>query len=834
MKSNEIFSQPGNKQLRLFLLGCIIEGLVSIFTTLLIPSDPLKAVLFGLSVNRLILLFLSLLIIGILTFLFFKPQQLQSWLERTISTEYHFRIFSAAGIYAFLFIWITFWTPTNLFGGQEYFIIRLKPFLFWIEFSVLQLYIIFRIYNRPILKNFSIDNFLNKFPIWLYLFILGFWVFISTTKIGLVLNTPFWNVPGVPLTAGQLYFLITLLITALLFYPISLNNKKSENNKQLIYAFVTALYIITVFVWGFTSLTDHFFSLEPAAPSFQPFPNSDARVHDIGAISIIKGNGIYFHGYTDKPMYMAILAFLHLFSGNNYKILTWLQILILALIPVILFLLGKKFHSSLFGLFIALIVIFVQKNAISLSITIASVNPKLLVTEEVTLLGIITLSYLLFQWIKTRQEKYAILLGTLTGCLSLIRVNPVFILPGIILTGIYLFYQTPRVLIKQSGLLILAFIIVFSPWVFTGLNERGESWYVLKLQDVIHYRYKIITDITLPGNNQINIPAVAPITNTDVPSQLVPPSSAIIPAPGSSIQAQVFSPRLGNKTNSLAYIIPNHFLHNFSTSLLAIPDSPVIENLEILGQRVYWNDRNNWDGNFPISQYFFILINLGMICLGIAYSWRQHQLAGLTPLIIFIFYDLSLGFALNSGSRYIVPINWILFFYYGIGILIIFKNILRFVSILPVGDVEIKKSPEITPVRFNNQTLIGYFILSIFIGAILPFANWGIPAIFKTSFEKSIPITRPNGGPIGTKQINGYILYPYYNSDKRTISFDFQSNTSVQSFTISRANLVDKNTVFFHDQPAIIIVDGAQEILSLNSNSLSKNGVPDLIWQKSK
>jgi hypothetical protein len=63
----------------------------------------------------------------------------------------------------------------------------------------------------------------------------------------------------------------------------------------------------------------HFNALRPAPPAFQYFPYSDARIHDMGAISILEGYGIFFGQYTDKPLYMTALSMLHRVTGYDYN-----------------------------------------------------------------------------------------------------------------------------------------------------------------------------------------------------------------------------------------------------------------------------------------------------------------------------------------------------------------------------------------------------------------------------------------------------------------------------------------------------------------------------------
>ena len=55
--------------------------------------------------------------------------------------------------------------------------------------------------------------------------------------------------------------------------------------------------------------------------------------------------------------------------------------------------------------------------------------------------------------------------------------------------------------------------------------------------------------------------------------------------------------------------------------------------------------------------------------LGIASAWHSSRLAGLVPLTFLIAYDLSNALARTSGSRYLVPTDWVLLFYFALGII---------------------------------------------------------------------------------------------------------------------------------------------------------------------
>jgi len=818
-----------------FMAISILEGLASIYAILSIPGDPKNAFLLGFSLSRLAILFVLLLILGILSYLSFRLTKVHSTVTNLIKSDVFLSVVTAIGIIAAILLWITIWLPSKHFGDNEDIYLRLKPLLIYFELIGVQFFIFIKILTnsfsivsthfRPVFKALVISC----------LVLLGTWVFISISRIGLVMDTAYWNVPGIPLATFQ-YLGVTLAIIVVMFFFYRSKRSISRPAQMLLGIIIPlAIFLVTVQVWGSTPMLKHYFSLEPTPPNFQPYPYSDARVHDLGAISILKGDGIYFHGYTDKPLYAVFLAVLHLFSGNNYATLAWAQIIVLALIPVLLYLLGKRFHSQLFGLVLAALMILQQRNAIILSYKIASVNPKLLVTEEIMLLGIVLVVVLLFQWIRKRDQKIILILGAVIGALSLIRINPIFILPAVLLIVLLQLRKTPRILIKQIVLLMMGFLIVFSPWLITGVNPEGQSWFFLKIMDVINVRYT--PQIETTSMNEL------PVTTNSNITYISQPGGAALAAPRNfanenltldeAMTSENSKSSAGNGVSQLAFIMVNHFLHNFSTSLLALPDNVYIDTTADLSTREYWQDGNHWNGSFPPVQYALIIGNLLLIAVGLGESWRRFRWAGLAPLIVFLAYDLSLGFAMNSGSRYIVPINWMVFFYYALGLIFIIRVILNFLNIRLTSKriefAEIEELDEFKPTRPLWPTFI---VIALF-AAIIPIANLVVPLLIKPAQERNIAaenISIPE--QTGNQLVYGQILYPYYEYDGTAITFDFLSNKEVKTYILNRIYLTDKKVVLESDISAVLSFSTIQDKQELESIYLVEDNRPDLIWQK--
>lgn len=822
----EMIKQKKGELHLLFTIIAFIEGCFSIWKTLTIPSDSKNSFLLGLSASRLAILAFSVILLVGLLLLLIRIQSFKRWMAGHFNSETSNLFITGLGFVFIALLWFTLGIPSKDFFPFEAFFVRLQPTLLWIELVVIEFCLLVKLTKHSFSPISGELPAARKPLLVFFLILLALWVVLTTTKFGLINGTAFWNVPGIPVSALQFVCITLFILLVLLVLAGKSRSTSGSFYKALNYLLPVIIYAAAVVLWGTTPMLKHFFSLEPSLLNQQPFPYSDARVHDLGAISIVKGDGIYFHGYTDKPLYMVFLAFLHLIAGNNYTLLTWLQICVLAFTPVILFQFGKKFHSTLFGTVLAALVILQQRNAIVLSYKVASANPKLLITEELTLLGLALISYLLFVWMRKKETKTILLIGGILGALSLVRMNPIFILPIVALIVILVLRRQPGQLIKQLALLCAGFLLVFSPWLASGVNPEGKPWFLIKIQDVIQNRYG--SDIIQSNHREPADPVYA-----DDPAS---PTAAIVkfsaapevktPAKESS---QAISTAAGD--SNLPSIMAAHFVHNFSTSLLALPDTLSLNSLADLSQREYWQDDNKWDGKFSALQFILIVINLAILSIGLSESWKKYRWAGLVPVFIFFAYDFSLSVALNSGSRYIVPINWILFFYYLLGILFLCKVILYSLNANGSLNLETSNTMASEDVPHSRQSLAGTFALLAIIAALIPAANLLAPRLIKPeSLDQSVIASVKQVEPMGNQVVSGDILYPYLATGSNQFNFDFLSDEQVQNYQIDLGS--GTKTDLESDTPAILSISGQGETKELEAIYLVRNDRAEPFWKK--
>ena len=752
-----------DRPLAFFLLLSALEFFVAGFGILFIDPDPKNAFLFGFSLPRLILfLFAIFFIFG---FVWLSRLSWQGRFPPLLASILQGQGISWCNIWFLLFLigLLILMIPASTFGFFGDYFERVRPLLAVISLIPFQLSLrwVYKKITWP--DNKMLSNILIMFGI-----LVTLCVFIFITKFGITPEPYFWNVAGMPITTVQ--FLL-VLISAFLILGLLVFLRQKFSISDLVFdgALVILLYLAAAYFWGQTPMLKHFNSLRPVPPHYEPYPYYDAELYDTGSLSILMGYGINFGNYIDKPLYMVFLAFLHRLAAFDYTLLTELHAYAMALAIPALYLFGRTYHSRYFGLLIAMLIMIQQRNAIIASHVIASVNPRLLLTEVPTLLGMIAFTWLAFLWLsKLRSHLWlAFLAGSILGAVSLVRLNVIGMLPTIILFSLVVFWNSKRVWSKQVFGFILGFILLLGPWIVTGRGVNGDSYFLQKFQDVIKSRYSAETTST-----QSLEPLQASGKNDSNPAR-------------KGLAALSREP-INNSEGFLDYqefpgFVVNHTLHNIVTSFLSLPDSFSVVDQEInfLAERPYWDESKvmSWTGSFPASQLLFMTINVIVISIGLAWSWKRWRWAGLVPLLTFLIYCATLGFARVSGSRYIVPINWVVFFYFGIGFVSILGHLpTQATGIIQttVGGLGVNRAEQSGFLSWSRVVIL-VVIFCFALATLVPIAQ--APILFnlgpKCIRDYSIPPPLADDFPTGLQFFQGQALYPRV--QKNISSFTFLS-----------------------------------------------------------
>jgi len=642
------------RALSLWALVAGLEGLLVTFFLARHPSEAESAVAFGLSSQRLAIvlccLIPALFFLAVAIIHFYRHA---SWNEiinkKTNLLQY---VLALTAIFEIITIHLLFLIPDYHFPVLSEYLSRLRPVLIWFALIFSQTIILLAYFGYVSLAN--LKKIQKNFPILIALLIIGLtWSFVALTGIGTIPDELYWNMGGVPLLSGQVWAAtgITLLIWFLVF---RLTRKKSVQLSSFLAFF--GIWAFTALIWIKTPMTPTFNAPGPYPPSNEFYPFVDAALFDLGAQSALYGKGLFFGAFNDRGLLSGFLAIIHLFFGQYYSKVVAVQSAIFAVFPASLYLLGKKLHSHAAGIMVAILAVFKVSNSIFGGKFLSTSHPKLMLTEFPT--GIILALFTLFLvlWLSGRGSKnyYLAGMGASTGLGILLRHNVFFMFPALFLLGIAVWKWNWKHAIRDVTLMLGVFFITISPWMWRNQRVAGEPFFFLtQFNRVIEERY-------------------GPQSYIEQNKTAANRSSRMLAT--RLLEAQTEHDDLID-LNQYQFI-PKHFVHNLITSVLVLPPSPFLDDLRrTLEKYPYWGRIENMDiGDISISMGIFLSINLIILAIGLGSSWRRYGFISLAPLVVFLFYNLANAFARTSGGRYIVPVDWVIYFYYAIGLV----EILRF------------------------------------------------------------------------------------------------------------------------------------------------------------
>ena len=655
-------NSPGIFFIYSFLIA--IAAAILLGGMLLSPSEAGNAILLGLSLPRLGLALGLLVALIFFGWIAMKALRDQAWASRIFErwfgeTPLSPLITALAGI-SFGMGWIGCFLPfyrAGLLGSHWERIRPVMVFLLLAGFATLLVVLLKRAdFTRLTLKDARTyrSSLLWFLPV---LAVIGIMLY---TDFGVYAPEDYWYGAGVPILISQL---IVAVLGGILF--LQAEKRWVIRRFDLIVCFL--IFAVTAVLWAREPLQKSFLFIGPYAPNRVLYPFADAAIFDAASqFALIGQNFFLFNGqFFERALYISFLVYLHSAFGQDYEQLMAAQATIFAVFPALVYLVGKSLNSRTVGFAAALVAMFRGANAIAASNMIDMANPKMMLTDFPTAIGMALIVLLTCEWLKKQEQKwhYALWIGGVIGLSIMLRTNTLVLLLLIPLYSYLKLHPAWRKWLAGSVLVALAAFAVTLPWELRNQSLGGQMYgsIVAKFQNVIQRRYTppVQPDSQLPRQNDF---ALFSLKGTQ-PLLTLANDMSFIQEPS---------------CNSTACFVPNHFLHNVLTSVLVLPTSLVLDDLRhtVRESHLYW--RPDWDGSLPGTSLFFLTLNLFFITLGIRIAWERHRLAGIAPLAIFMFYNLSNGFARTSGGRYIVPIDWIVTVYFLIGVIH---------SILLVGNV---------------------------------------------------------------------------------------------------------------------------------------------------
>ena len=591
---------------------------------------------------------------------------------------------------------------------------RLAPVIFWVTGFCAQtlavlLYLRIRkdaLKLRPIGKIFWIilAYFAGVFLVWIWATPLV--IPAASEKVG-------WNVLGAPILEFQvllawatgvvLLLLVNRLNTAS-FKPAWL--KKLTPHKSDL-AIACLIWLCAVVFWQSTPITPNWFLSEKLPPNEAYYPFSDARHYDRVAQSALIGEGFkFFNGWdVRRPLHGAYLTILHLIAGQEYESVITLQVLLLALLPVLIYFLAKSLHNRFSGVVAAVLVILRETNSISITANITTSNVKLLMVDLPVTLCVVFFALMAIKWLQQLDQQtgqpalLALVSGGILGLAILIRLETLVLsLSPVLVASLILIPRKKYTLwCKQLIFFSLGVVLVISPWVYRNWHRTGLFFIdspVFRF-GIIYQRFmpptvQAVSPTTPTSNEQILVvPSTTALSNTPPPATPLPVTPTPVLASGQSwveIAAQSnWQETLKQPGDLISYALA-HYANNQIQSILIFPttyrgfDSTLAFlahrdlftylmecfSLSYYSRRVpYWK---KWDGTFPGQSILPILFSILIIAAGVQLAWNKQKLVSLLPVCSLLIYIGFNALLRNSGGRYLLPVDWGGILFYSIGI----------------------------------------------------------------------------------------------------------------------------------------------------------------------
>jgi hypothetical protein len=363
----------------------------------------------------------------------------------------------------------------------------------------------------------------------------------------------------------------------------------------------------------------------------------------------------------------------------------------------------------------------------------------MLLSDFATALALIAYLLLILRWLRGKRGSlfYAFLSGGTLGLLLLLRTQSVFLAPGVLLLALFVLWPDWKKWFASSLVFGLAMILAVSPWLARNYAVAGKA----SLDDPA----QIIMVASMYSGG-------TPTSNNALFEGQTP----------SEISAYVLDTIL-HRPGYVAGFVANQFFANTLDSLLVLPIFARYDGLAA-PIHIYWFE---WTEYLSPLNYLLITIYLITISIGLASAWKRLRWLGLLPLVLFLTYTFSTSLARLSGWRYIVPADWVPYFYFGLGALELTTALLTLFSVDPS-----RLAPDLEPAALPEPTRPARVLLASLAFLLVSSSPW----LAERALPNHLASLTPDCGCLsgyedeiesflaqpGAVTLTGRVLYPRY------------------------------------------------------------------------
>ncbi len=545
------------------------------------------------------------------------------------------------------------------------------PFLLWAVLLIMQTLVALRLLRHG--TSFSgFAAYHRMFVVWgiagLFLLALALIVKYAVTPdfVG-------WGAPGVIMLGSQVLLALALAIGLLALILLAIKGlrrlfppgERIQPGLLIDIAVVLLLWAASVWQWSSQPLRPTWFNPRPVEPNMEYYPYSDSVAYDVSAQRLLMGAG--FEPEVIRPVYSGFLALAQAVSGIDYHSVANWQVVVLALIPALLYLLARMLHHRLSGLLLGVLMIIQQTNSLRLAGIIDVSNAKMVMSDMPAQLGAILFCLLLVAWLQAPASRklYPLLAGGVLAIFILVRTQFAIFIPVLPFLAWLTYRGQPRRWLRPSLLFLAALLIALSPWIVRSFAATQSLLSDPEPQGLL-FRYSTFASAEGQGN----------------PEELAGPDN---PPAGEAVVQGLLSQPLG-----LVKVMAAHYLNNHASTLFTLPTVFHIpelfaDTIRYPWQPYFWIRFGERSGslldNVERTQYWAtprphtlpplwlpLISGLALIGLGFAAARQKSRVAVWTPVLLALLYNVGNAVARLSGWRFNLPVDWVGLLFYAIGL----------------------------------------------------------------------------------------------------------------------------------------------------------------------
>jgi 4-amino-4-deoxy-L-arabinose transferase-like glycosyltransferase len=569
-------------------------------------------------------------------------------------------LFSAA------FLWVVIraalWYLRSLFGQELAiqvggYLDILEPLLnlaFYSAVEIVVVMIALGAADMPVAKG-HVRRFLASFLVILFIFLTSV-ILISETRLGIASSySGDWQrgLPAVALLEWQ-------IVVAAVFCLCALVVQARIRMRDFPYQDV----LICVLIWAVTSVfwlsnpvIPNASALAPHEPNFEIYPFIDSQTYDQMAQSILIGDHFGREQIPQRPLYIGFLVLGHMLVGQDYTAMIFFQTLVFAFFPVLLFLLGRDLFGRPLGISVAVLAVLRDYTSNIVSPFTGNLSySKLFLSEIPTAMFLILFLIIAVRWIKSGFPPYlTVPLGGVLGLAMLIRTQVIVVVPVIVLVSILSQRMKTRTIVKGTILMLLFAMIVIGPWLWRNWKITGDLIFDNPESQTMNLalRYGRLNGIE---DQPVRLPGETSAEFSDRLKEIA--RDAILSNPAGA-----------------AWALANSFINHGVNNILLFPLRDEIDHFGELAfpADAFWE---KWEGEPTASQSVVLAFYIFLFTLGVAVAWLHGRWLGLLPLGLNLAYNLWTSIALLSGQRFMLAMDWSIYFYYMIGIVALIAGVL--------------------------------------------------------------------------------------------------------------------------------------------------------------